>query len=181
MSDIQVTDADRAAARTLLASLIAGGNIYSNSEGIDGDICTDSGAEEKMAQAIASARREGPKSDLQTVVDTLGKLEINHVFFLPDEAGRVRVFLNMNDVFAWACADCEVVETADDAAQLEKAHADIIAAGDRFVLEAEILYAVRRRGICPQDLTMKRIEKRSPITHKLIREAAESARGKGGE
>ena len=73
--------------------------------------------------------------------DTYGDL-----FWRVDD-GRVRLFANVSDVFAWGGSDCEDI-TPETLPALEQAYADLKAVGaEEFTAE---LYAARQRGMRPQ-------------------------------
>jgi hypothetical protein len=57
--------------------------------------------------------------------------------------------INCNDIFAWACADCEPVESGKDVLALEQAFND---AGEE---DGPILYCCRRRKMRPQGAVYK--------------------------
>ena len=58
-------------------------------------------------------------------------------------------FVNVNDLFDWACADLEKIESEEDIAALRQAYEDVAAVGgDHFY--GSLLWACRKRGMRPQ-------------------------------
>lgn len=80
-------------------------------------------------------------------------------FFASTRDGEVRVVLNCNDFFAWACSDCEPLEVADVPAYVQ-AHADCNAAKEYTgVSHGSNLWVCRKRGMRPQGACYKSIPK----------------------
>lgn len=64
------------------------------------------------------------------------------------------MFVNCNDLFWWATADCEPIGLAD-IADYERAVADLLAAGDYMEVYAAELWCCRKRGMRPQQPVYK--------------------------
>lgn len=78
------------------------------------------------------------------------------------DGGKVRFFVNCNDLFDWGCADCEPL-TPENFPELERAVADcqVISAGangSMAMLNAASLFCCRRRGERPQGACYKSID-----------------------
>lgn len=74
--------------------------------------------------------------------------------------GTVHLFVNINDVFAWGCADVEEI-TAGNLHMLEQARADIAAAtGERYPQGIGTLFAARVRGMRPQGAVYAYVDER---------------------
>lgn len=66
--------------------------------------------------------------------------------------GKIRIFINTNDIFYWATSDLDFVEELD-LPLLRQSVEDCKAAGD--VGWGDILFAARKRGMRPQTCVMK--------------------------
>lgn len=88
-------------------------------------------------------------AQLMVLEDTLILLakhdERNQLFWDPE----LNLSINCSDVFYWACADAEPIETIEDVENLRRAYAEADALGSEQWGAA--LYAARRRGMRPQD------------------------------
>lgn len=66
--------------------------------------------------------------------------------FWRHDNGVLSLYADCSDVFAWACADCEPIETEADVALLEQCLRDLQAAtGETYPRWLTELYAARRR------------------------------------
>lgn len=72
-----------------------------------------------------------------------------------DEYAPITLLVNCNDLFFWACADCEVLH-GGNIADLEQAKADAKAAGDEG--NAALLWVARQRRMRPQGAFYKYFE-----------------------
>ncbi len=68
------------------------------------------------------------------------------------EKGDLLFFIACNDVFAWGCADCELIEGQEDIDALERAYNDAEADGAH-------LFVARKRGMRPQGAMYQYIDK----------------------
>lgn len=85
---------------------------------------------------------------VKEVIGALDELDIEAMWYLDD--GEVRAALNVNDVFAWGCADAENVEPLD-LELLDSAHRDLEATGLSGAAHwAACLYTARKRRMRPQ-------------------------------
>lgn len=99
----------------------------------------------------------------EQVVQVLHLFEFDateELWWRSDEQGRLRLFAQCNDVFAWACADCEEIRP-DQLEILAKARADVAeATEDKWPWGFGILFAARVRGMRPQGAMYKHLDKR---------------------
>ena len=65
------------------------------------------------------------------------------------EFAPVTFFVNANDVFEWACADCEIL-TPDDLPALRQAISEVRAIDEAKKDEGFTLWVARKRGMRPQ-------------------------------
>lgn len=84
----------------------------------------------------------------------------DELWWRSDADGRLRLFAQCNDVFAWGCADCEEITPAN-LEILEQARADVAAAtNDSWPVQFGILFAARVRGMRPQGAVYPHLDKR---------------------
>lgn len=87
--------------------------------------------------------------EVYKVIETLNKLD--EEFWVHASGGEVRVMLNMNDMFYWACADGEYVEI-EDLPLLEQSYKEAD--------DGALLYVARKRKMRPQlPVFMRKSEK----------------------
>lgn len=87
--------------------------------------------------------------DTMEVLRFLIKTDFAHdMFFWTDKNGKVCIGPNLNDFFAWACADSEPIEVEDIPA-FQSAIDDCKAAGHEWY--APELWAARKRKMMPQE------------------------------
>lgn len=76
----------------------------------------------------------------------------------------VTMIVNCNDLFVWACADCETI-TPENIGALEATVAEVAAIDDCLVDEAVLLWCCRQRGFRPQAPYYKHLD---PKLHHLF-------------
>lgn len=85
--------------------------------------------------------------EVKELVTALHELDLEALWYVED--GEVKAAFNVNDVFAWGCADAEDVEP-NDLDLLEAAHRDLDGLCPGASHWAEVLYTARKRGMRPQ-------------------------------
>lgn len=78
-----------------------------------------------------------------------------------DDRNQLDVYVDVSDVFAWGCADVELI-TGDNIVRLEDAMAEVVdMVGDPYLgmSDAAILFAARERGTRSQAAMYKYIDK----------------------
>lgn len=79
---------------------------------------------------------------------------------IDEERKTLQFFINCNDIFYWACADCEEITNSSDIDLLERSMEDC----DRFDDDnGSILYCARKRQVRPQGAFYKYIEKNAHV------------------
>jgi hypothetical protein len=68
--------------------------------------------------------------------------------------GEIQMYVNCNDVFAWACADCEEI-FEEDLEELQKAKDDLPGS-----VYWSLLWVSRKRGMRPQGAFIKGMEEK---------------------
>lgn len=103
-----------------------------------------------MTTTTSTADRVELSAELiRRVLVTTGFDYTGDLFWRHDH-GVLTMYANCSDFFAWACADCEPIETAADVELLEQCLADLRSAtGERYPMWLTELYAARRRGRRP--------------------------------
>jgi hypothetical protein len=66
-----------------------------------------------------------------------------------DEYAPITLIVNCNDLFVWACSDCETL-TPENLPRLEATKAECLALGEDCGSEAALLWCARERGVRPQ-------------------------------
>ena len=78
--------------------------------------------------------------------------------FWREDEGVVSVFVNCNDIFYWATADCEEIETPEQIHEIERAFKDLAAIGEvESVVWGAELWCCRKRQMRPQKPVLETI------------------------
>lgn len=100
---------------------------------------------------------------LMSVLRLAAKYELSELFdWDAEEDGTISFYINVNDRFAWACADAEDI-TAEDLPELERAILDCQAADSCAAAYGPFLFVCRKRQMRPQGAAYPRCQEVWPL------------------